>query len=67
MTSHSIISYFKSGIRGFGYGVMMGSHTSAIVYAGLILLFAEILGVLEEAFPGAYEGTLTDHREKPVR
>jgi len=64
MTLHTKLSYAKSGVRIVGYAclILVGAVTdmSGLWIGGGLLLFAEILGIAEEAWPGAYKGTETD-------
>jgi hypothetical protein len=50
------MSYVKSGLRLVGYGLLLVS----IPAAALILIVSEAVGIAEEAWPGAYEGTKTE-------
>lgn len=55
MTLHTKLSYVKSGLRLVGYSSLFFS----IVAAAVILIVSELVGIAEEAWPGAYEGTKT--------
>lgn len=55
MTKHKVVSLIKSGVRiiGCGCGLVAFYHNPALswVYdAFLLLLFAELIGILEEEF-----------------
>lgn len=56
MTLHTVLSYVKSAIRIVGFVALGGKF---FLMAGLTLMLAEIVGVLEE-LPGAYVGTKTE-------
>ena len=56
MTLHTKLSYVKSGLRLVGYGSLLLSLTAGVV----ILIASELIGIAEEAWPGAYEGTKTE-------
>ena len=64
MTLHTKLSYIKSGVRIVGYmaigiaGVV--TDTPGFTLGALLLLIAEIIGIAEEAWPGAYKGTDTE-------
>ena len=49
---HFVVSLLKSGVRIIGYVFLMtagvSTGISAIVYAGIALTIAEMLGILEE-------------------
>jgi len=47
-TKHFRYSIAKSGIRFVGYGLMSFSGIKIIALAGILLIGAEILGILEE-------------------
>jgi hypothetical protein len=63
MTLHTKLSYAKSVVRILGYVclILVGavSDVPGLWIAGGLLLLAEILGIAEEAWPGAYKGTET--------
>lgn len=59
MTRHTKISYVKSIARIVGYIVLFRS----IPLGAAILIASELFGILEEAWPGAYEGTETAEPE----
>jgi len=56
MTLHTKLSYAKSALRLIGYVTLLWS----IIAGVLILVFSELIGIAEEAWPGAYEGTNTE-------
>jgi hypothetical protein len=64
MTLHTKLSYAKSGVRIVGcvclvvIGVARG--LLGLWLGGGLLLLAELIGIAEEAWPGAYKGTETD-------
>jgi hypothetical protein len=60
MTLHTKISYIKSGFRIIGCIGAMAFGNFAVFVFGLAFLIGEVLGIAEEAWPGAYEGTKTD-------
>ena len=61
MTLHTKLSYAKSGVRILGYIVgMIAFRDTLAAWPFWLLLLAELLGVAEEAWPGAYKGTETD-------
>jgi hypothetical protein len=64
MTLHTKLSYAKSGVRILGYIclILVGivSDVPGLWMGGGLLLLAELLGIAEEAWPGAYKGTETD-------
>ena len=66
MTLHSKISYAKSGARIIAYLILLCAGNMAIALAAFILIIAEIGGILEEAFPGAYKGTKMDNDIGPI-
>jgi hypothetical protein len=49
-SEHAKISYIKSCIRILGYGAMtaVGHQHPCIVLAGVLLIVAEIIGIIEE-------------------
>jgi hypothetical protein len=63
MTLHTKLSYAKSGVRIVGYAclILVGlvTETPGLWIGGGLLLLAELLGIAEEAWPGAYKGTDT--------
>jgi hypothetical protein len=63
MTLHTKLSYAKSGLRLVGYATLLWS----IIAGVLILIASELIGIAEEAWPGAYEGTETDAKLENVR
>ena len=56
MTLHTKFSYVKSAMRLVGYATLLWS----LLVGVLILIASELMGIAEEAWPGAYEGTETD-------
>jgi hypothetical protein len=44
---HFYMSIIKSCVRFLGYGIMLGVG-GAVAYAGIALIVAEVLGILEE-------------------
>lgn len=56
MTLHTKLSYVKSAARIIGYLTLFISVGAAAV----ILIGSELLGIAEEAWPGAYKGTETN-------
>lgn len=46
--NHKSVSFIKSILRIIGYLFMLGSNEGIIVFAGLLLLVAEIAGIAEE-------------------
>jgi hypothetical protein len=64
MTLHTKLSYAKSGVRIVGYAclIVVGivQDTPGLWLGGGLLLLAELIGIAEEAWPGAYEGTKTE-------
>lgn len=58
MTLHTKISYIKSGLRILAYFFMLFGP-GIVQLAGVVLILAEVLGIIEEAHPGAYKGTET--------
>ena len=61
MTLHTKISYIKSILRILGYIVLIAYNDTLLTIAAVTLLVAELLGIAEEAWPGAYKGTTTDN------
>jgi len=61
MTLHTKISYIKSILRIVGYIVLIAYNDTLLTIAAVTLLVAELLGIAEEAWPGAYKGTTTDN------
>jgi hypothetical protein len=72
MTLHTKLSYVKSGVRIVGYACLIRAayyntfnpydardHLFCIGLAGLLLVVSELIGIAEEAWPGAYKGTDT--------
>lgn len=47
-SKHFWFSMAKSGIRFVGYGLMAFSGIDIIMLAGILLIGAEVLGILEE-------------------
>ena len=45
---HFYYSMVKSGVRLIGYALMMFSGHAIIVWAGILLAAAEVLGIMEE-------------------
>jgi hypothetical protein len=66
MTLHTKLSYAKSAVRIVGYAclIIVGivQEVPGLWLGGGLLLFAEILGIAEEAWPGAYKGTDTTNQ-----
>jgi hypothetical protein len=60
MTLHTKISYIKSILRIVGYILLIAYNDTILTIAASVLVAAELLGIAEEAWPGAYEGTETD-------
>lgn len=60
MTLHTKLSYVKSFVRLIGYTLMFFSGNTLVMLAGVTLFAAEAVGIAEEAWPGAYEGTKTE-------
>jgi hypothetical protein len=60
MTLHTKLSYVKSAARLVGYIVLFFSLPTAAA----ILIFSELIGIAEEAWPGAYKGTDFDTQVK---
>jgi len=59
MTLHTLISYWKSGLRLIAAGYLIFAvHDSNLLMVGLALAGAEVLGIVEE-LPGMYKGTDT--------
>lgn len=64
MTLHTKLSYVKSAVRILGYlfliipGIVL--DIPGLWGGGALLLVAELIGIAEEAWPGAYEGTKTE-------
>jgi len=56
MTLHTKLSYAKSVLRLIGYISLLGSIGVGVT----ILILSELLGIAEEAWPGAYKGTETE-------
>ena len=56
MTLHTKLSYAKSALRLVGYISLLWSIPVCVV----ILVASELLGIAEEAWPGAYKGTETE-------
>ena len=63
MTLHTKISYIKSILRILGYIVLIAYSDTLLTIAAVTLIAAEALGIAEEAWPGAYEGTKTDNEQ----
>ncbi len=63
MTLHTKISYIKSILRILGYIVLIAYNDTLLTIAAIILTVAELLGIAEEAWPGAYKGTNTDNEQ----
>lgn len=61
MTLHTKLSYVKSGVRIVGYAALVITGVvldiPGLWLAGGLLAVAEGIGIAEEAWPGAYEGT----------
>ena len=64
MTLHTKLSYAKSVVRIVGYAclIVVGvvQDIPGLWIGGGLLLAAELIGIAEEAWPGAYEGTKTE-------
>lgn len=64
MTLHTRLSYIKSGVRIVGYlclivpGIVLS--IPGLWIGGGLLFVAELIGIAEEAWPGAYKGTDTE-------
>jgi hypothetical protein len=64
MTLHTKLSYIKSGVRIVGYvclivpGIVLS--IPGLWIGGGLLFVAELIGIAEEAWPGAYKGTDTE-------
>lgn len=56
MTLHTKLSYAKSVLRLIGYISLLWG----VVIGVVILVASELIGIAEEAWPGAYEGTKTE-------
>jgi hypothetical protein len=56
MTLHTKLSYVKSGLRLVGYVTLLVSLAAGVA----ILVASELVGIAEEAWPGAYKGTGID-------
>lgn len=56
MTLHTKLSYAKSVLRLVGYLTLAGNLGAGVI----ILVLSELLGIAEEAWPGAYKGTETE-------
>jgi len=63
MTLHTKISYIKSILRIVGYILLIAYNDTILTVAASTLIVAELLGIAEEAWPGAYEGTKTDNEQ----
>lgn len=59
MTLHTKISYVKSVLRIIGYLVLIAYDDTLLTIGAGVLIAAELLGIAEEAWPGAYKGTAT--------
>jgi hypothetical protein len=44
MTSHTAVSFLKSGIRGVGYSLLVVN----LLAAAVVLIVAEVIGIIEE-------------------
>jgi hypothetical protein len=44
MTAHTAVSFFKSGMRGIGYGLLLTN----LLAAAIVLVVAEIVEIIEE-------------------
>jgi hypothetical protein len=62
MTLHTKLSYLKSILRLLGYLVLLTYDDPPLTIAAILLIIAELLGIAEEAWPGAYKGTETDSK-----
>jgi hypothetical protein len=72
MTLHTKLSYVKSAARLVGYVLLIqaalhgdwrvaeGLRSTYLLWAGMVLVASELIGIAEEAWPGAYKGTETD-------
>jgi len=56
MTLHTKLSYAKSALRLVGYTSLLWGIGIGVT----ILVASELLGIAEEAWPGAYKGTETE-------
>jgi hypothetical protein len=63
MTLHTKISYIKSVLRIIGYIILIAYNDTLLTIAAVTLAVAELLGIAEEAWPGAYKGTKTDNEQ----
>ncbi len=45
---HLIVSLGKSVVRIVGYTLLFFTHNDYCIYAGVVLLLAEIIGIIEE-------------------
>lgn len=54
MTLHTKISYIKSILRIIGYILLIAYNDTILTVAASTLIVAELLGIAEEAWPGAY-------------
>jgi hypothetical protein len=63
MTLHTKISYIKSVLRIIGYIILIAYNDTLLTIAAITLIAAEVLGIAEEAWPGAYKGTTTEEDE----
>lgn len=59
MTLHTKLSYLKSAVRIVGYSLLIAYNDLLLTLAASALIAAELLGIAEEAWPGAYKGTET--------
>jgi hypothetical protein len=57
MTLHTKLSYMKSVLRIGGYTLLLWDVITGVI----MLIVAELLGIAEEAWPGAYKGTETNN------
>jgi hypothetical protein len=60
MTLHTKLSYVKSVLRILGYSLLIAYDDTLLTLAAVVLIGAELLGIAEEAWPGAYKGTETE-------
>jgi hypothetical protein len=60
MTLHTKLSYVKSVFRIIGYLLLIAYDDTLLTCAAGVLVLSELIGIAEEAWPGAYEGTKTE-------
>jgi hypothetical protein len=64
MTLHTKLSYVKSALRIVGYSILFAYDDTILTLAAATLVLSELIGIAEEAWPGAYKGTETDGQTK---